>query len=101
MEIREKKEKEGKFVEIVFSVTERGSYTDFCIGSPEFILLCIGTKQGFPNIIAGEDHLKNFIKPQLNEIDKRIDPKILAERLIKKYGNKPPKTGIYHYKYYL
>ena len=85
-----KREKKGRFVNIVFSVIERGVYTDFCIGNLPFC--CIGTKQGFPNEVAGNFYLEANIK---NKLDKRVDPQVLAQRLQKRFeGKNLPKTGI-------
>ena len=97
---RERKEG-GCFVRVGFLVVEKDVYTDFCINNPKFILCCIGTKQNFPDIIPDDNHLIGVIKPLLDKVDKRIDSRTLAERLLEKYRNNPPRTGIYYYDYHV
>ncbi|MDR0281808.1 MAG: hypothetical protein LBI53_00315 [Candidatus Peribacteria bacterium] len=99
--MKKKREFKGKFVNVRFIVEKKGVITVFYIGGTAFQLLSIGTKQGFTTEIVGEDLLQKNIKPQLGRISKQIDPRTLAERLITKYENNPPATGIYTFKYYL
>jgi len=97
MNKQNKREKKGRFINVVFSVIERGTYTNLCIGNLPFC--CIGTKKGFPNEIAGKLYLEANIK---NKLDKRVDPELLAQRLQKKFkGKNLPKRGICTYRYYL
>ena len=63
--------------------------------------LCSVGKKGhrFPDHVECDDYLAENIQPELDKIDKRIDARTLAERLIKYCREKP--TGVYGYEYYL
>ena len=89
-------ENKEQFIIISYSVIEYGAYKDFIIeGLPLFL---VGKKNsGYPKFdVAGDKFLEVAIQPKL---DKRVDAKILAERLYRHCRNNP--TGIYGYKYYL
>ena len=89
------RKREMRFIKVPFSVITEGVFKRFYIGRASLLSVPLVRQKGLPRYnIAGEDYINEFLRGNL---DSRVDPEKLAERLYKNCKDYPP--GFYCYRY--